>query len=72
MYFCVECQEIVSNDSTNRFSYYDALNICHNVCNTCYQEINKRLKISNESIDYNKLTLLKKKIYSKTIRMYTT
>ena len=72
MYFCVECQEIVNNDSTNSFSYYDSLNKCHNVCNICYLNINNRLKILNESIDYDKLVLLKRKIYSKTIRMYVS
>lgn len=68
MYFCVECQEIVNNDSTNVFSYYDAFNTCHNVCNICYNSINQRLKIYKDLVDYNKLVLLKKKILKKQIK----
>ena len=72
MYFCVECQEIVNNYSTNNFSYYDAFNTCHNVCDKCFNSINNRLKIYKDPIDHSKLILLKKKISNKTIRMSIT
>ena len=64
MFFCIECNEIVSTDKMNRFSYYDKRNTCCNVCTICYNKIDNMLVSYDNDllIDYSKLTLLKKKI----------